>query len=51
MTTKAKAALRQRKKTTKTGKPKQATTKTLVTISDDCGNVLAFLQAVAVKSP
>ena len=30
---------------------KTAATETLATISDDCDNVLAFLQAVAVKSP
>ena len=38
------------------GKAKQASTKTaaaetLATITDDCDDVLAFLQAVAVKSP
>ena len=36
---------------TKKGKAKQATTKTLDTIADKCDNVLAFLQAVVVKSP
>ena len=40
----------------KPGKAKQASTKTataktLATITDDCDNVLDFLQAVAVKSP
>ena len=30
-------------------KAKQAAAKTLTTITDDCGNVLAFLQDVAVK--
>ena len=30
---------------------KTAATNTLATIADDCGDVLAFLQAVAVKSP
>ena len=40
----------------KTGKTKQAaakmaSTETLTTIADDCDNVLAFLQAVAIKSP
>ena len=38
------------------GKAKQASAKTaaaetLATITDDCDNVLAFLQAIAVKSP
>ena len=38
------------------GKSKQASAKTaadktLVTIADDCDDVLAFLQAVTVKSP
>ena len=35
----------------KPGKVKQATVKTLTTIADDCRDVLAFLQAVAYKSP
>ena len=39
------------RKTTKKGKAKQATTEMLVTITDDCEDVLAFLQAVRVKSP
>ena len=39
------------KKMAKPGKEKQATAKTLTTIADDCGDVLVFLQAVAVKSP
>ena len=34
----------------KTGKKTKGTTKTLATIADDCDNVLAFLQDVAVKS-
>ena len=38
------------KKTTKKGKAKQATTKTFDTIEDNCDDVLAFLQAIAVKS-
>ena len=38
-------------KTTKKGNAKHATAKTLATIVDGCNNVLAFLQAVAVKSP
>ena len=38
------------KKKTKKGKAKQATDETLATIADDCDNVLAFFQAVAVKS-
>ena len=33
------------------GKTKQATTKTLVTITDDCDNVLALLYAVSVNLP
>ena len=32
------------------GETKQATAETLTTIADNCDNVLAFLQAVAVKS-
>ena len=39
------------KKTKKTGKTKQATTDAFVIITDDCDNVLAFLNAIAVKSP
>ena len=39
------------KKTVKPGKANQATVKTLITVTDDCNNVLAFIQAVAVKSP
>ena len=35
----------------KTGKKKQATAKRLVTITDNCDDVLDFIQAVAVKSP
>ena len=35
----------------KTGKKKKATAETLATIVHDCDDVLAFLQAVAVKSP
>ena len=34
----------------KPGKAKQAASDTLTTIADDCINVLAFLQDVAVKS-
>ena len=37
--------------TTKTGKAKQATAKTLATIAYDCDDVLAFLQAVTLKYP
>ena len=37
-------------KTKKRGKAKQAIAETLTTITDDCDNVLAFLQDVAVKS-
>ena len=33
------------------GKAKHAAAETLTTISDDCDDVLAFLQAVAVKYP
>ena len=36
---------------TKKGKANQATTKMLATIADNCDDVLAFLQAVAIKSP
>ena len=39
------------KNTTKKGKAKQATAETLANIADDCDNVLAFVQAVSVKSP
>ena len=35
----------------KPGKAMQAATKTLTTITEDCDNILAFLQAVAVKYP
>ena len=35
----------------KMNKKKQATTEILATITDDCDNILAFLQAVAVNSP
>ena len=35
----------------KPGKARQAASNTLTTIADDCGNVLVFLQDVAVKSP
>ena len=38
-------------KSPKPAKAKQAAAKTLTTIADDCDNVLAFLQAVVVKSP
>ena len=38
-------------KTTKKGKSNQATVETLVTIADNCDDVLAFLQDVAFKSP
>ena len=38
-------------KTAKPGKAKNSTANMLATIADDCGDVLAFLQAVAVKSP
>ena len=38
-------------KLAKPGKAKQAAADTLNTISDDCEDVLAFLQAVAVKYP
>ena len=38
-------------KTTKEGKANQATTKTLATISEDCDDILSFLQAIVVKSP
>ena len=38
-------------KTTKTGKTKQDTAKTFDTITEDCDDVWAFLQAVTVKSP
>ena len=38
-------------KTTKRGKVNQATSEALATIADNCDNVLAFLQVVAVKSP
>ena len=38
------------KKTSKSGKEKQATVEMLTTIVDNCNNVLAFLQAVIVKS-
>ena len=39
------------KKKAKTFKAKQSTAKTLTTITDDCDDVLAFLQAVTVNSP
>ena len=39
------------KNTTETGKTKQATTKRLSTIAENCDDVLDFLQAVTVKSP
>ena len=39
------------KKKTKKGKANQDNAKTLATITDNCDNVLALLQAVAVKSP
>ena len=39
------------KNTTNKGKKKQATAETLTTIANDCDEVLAFLQAVAFKSP
>ena len=35
----------------KPGKANQASANTLVTIADDCDNILAFLQAVSVKYP
>ena len=35
----------------KPGKKNQSTSETLTTITDNCNDVLAFLQAVAVKSP
>ena len=38
------------KKTSKKGKAKQATVKTLATIVDNCNDVLAFLQAIICKS-
>ena len=38
-------------KTVTPGKAKQATAETFTTIADNCDNVLAFLQAVTVKSP
>ena len=38
-------------KTTKIGKARQATAETLATITEDCDEVLAFLQAVSVKYP
>ena len=38
-------------KSSKPGKAKQATAKTLTTIADDCDDVLAFLQAALVKPP
>ena len=38
-------------KLAKPGKAKQAAAETLTTIIDDCDDVLAFLQAVAVKYP
>ena len=39
----------EKKKKTKTGMVKLSTTETLVTIADNCDDVLAFLQDVAVK--
>ena len=36
-------------KKTKKGKANQATTETLTTITENCDNVLEFLQAVAVN--
>ena len=38
-------------KTMNPGKENQATSETLATISDDFDDVMAFLQAVAVKYP
>ena len=35
----------------KTEKKRKATVETLATIVDNCNNILAFLQAVAVESP
>ena len=35
----------------KTEKKRKATVETLATIADNCNNILAFLQSVAVKSP